>query len=41
MSKCPLRSDYESEEEYQEAYEAWESAEYMFIEESRDRYYGI
>lgn len=37
---CPSISDFSTEEEYNEALEAYETAEYWAIEEANERYYG-
>lgn len=36
----PLRSDYDTDEEYEEAYDLWDSACADYIERAQERYYG-
>lgn len=37
----PAPADYDSDEEYQEAMDAYERAEDQALEEAKERYYGI
>lgn len=38
--RCPIPSDYATEEEYRDALDAYETAEYWYIEEYHERHHG-